>query len=232
MRLCHFCCCGGKVNFVWIFLLNPNFLLVHRKFSSHSYVSFSCFGMDLKSFSHDCFSKILNIVLCLISKLFKRNNLLIFRTGVSCFSKTLFYSTFLALTRGWVTCRWHPKEFRGPFSIGGSSNKGAIVHTPCGLKLCSPPTDKLQSGFAAADAAPIEQLIFVVLHRWTNRLGCCCSPRLFSLAAALLPSLSFVANIQIKSSLPVIVRLAAAPSSSKLASAVTDLLPGMFYDIW
>ncbi len=32
-----FFCCGGKVNFVRIFLLNPNFLLVHRKFSSHTY---------------------------------------------------------------------------------------------------------------------------------------------------------------------------------------------------
>ena len=30
-------CCGGKVNFVRIFLLNPNFLFVHRKFSSRTY---------------------------------------------------------------------------------------------------------------------------------------------------------------------------------------------------
>ena len=29
MRLCQFFCRGGKVNFVQIFLLNPNFLLVH-----------------------------------------------------------------------------------------------------------------------------------------------------------------------------------------------------------
>ncbi len=35
--LWHFCCCGGKVNFVQIFLLNPNFLLVHGKFSSRTY---------------------------------------------------------------------------------------------------------------------------------------------------------------------------------------------------
>ncbi len=27
VRLCHFCCCGEKVNFVRIFLFNPNFLL-------------------------------------------------------------------------------------------------------------------------------------------------------------------------------------------------------------
>jgi hypothetical protein len=105
-----------------------------------------------------------------------------------------------------------------------------IVHTPCGLKLRSPPTDKLRSGFAATNAAPIEQLSFVVLHRRTNRLGCRHSPWLFSLAAALLPSLSFIANVQIKLSLPVIIRLAAAPSSNELALAVADLLPGMFYD--
>jgi hypothetical protein len=40
VRLCQFFCCGGKVNFVtnflesefssFTFLLNPNFLLVHR----------------------------------------------------------------------------------------------------------------------------------------------------------------------------------------------------------
>jgi hypothetical protein len=38
VRLCHFFCCGGKVNFVRIFLLNPNFLLEHRTFSSHTYM--------------------------------------------------------------------------------------------------------------------------------------------------------------------------------------------------
>jgi hypothetical protein len=50
------------------------------------------------------------------------------------------------------------------------------------------------------------------------------------LAAALLPLLSFVAKVQIKSSLPVIVQLAAAPSLNKLASAVAVLLLGMFYN--
>ncbi len=35
--VCHFFCCGGKVKFVQIFLLNANFLLVHRKFSSRIY---------------------------------------------------------------------------------------------------------------------------------------------------------------------------------------------------
>jgi hypothetical protein len=32
-----FFCCGGNVNFVQIFLLNRNFLLVHRKFFSRTY---------------------------------------------------------------------------------------------------------------------------------------------------------------------------------------------------
>ncbi len=31
VRLCKFFCCGRKANLVQIFLLNPNFLLVHRK---------------------------------------------------------------------------------------------------------------------------------------------------------------------------------------------------------
>ncbi len=58
-----------------------------------------------------------------------------FRTGVSCFSKTLFYFILLALTRGRVTCCWHPKEFGYPFSVGGLSNEGAIVHIPCWLRI-------------------------------------------------------------------------------------------------
>ncbi len=120
-----------------------------------------------------------------------------FRTGVSCFSKTLFYFSLLALTYGRVTCRWHPKEFGSPVSVGGLSNFGAIVHTPCSLELCSPPTNKFQSGFTATNAAPIKKLIFVVLHRQTNRLGCCRSPWLFSLATALLPLLFFIVHVQI-----------------------------------
>jgi hypothetical protein len=54
--------------------------------------------MDLQSFSHDCFSKISRTLFDFLNKtywvsLFLRNNLLIFRTGVSCFFVTLFYST-------------------------------------------------------------------------------------------------------------------------------------------
>ncbi len=58
-----------------------------------------------------------------------------FWTRVSCFSKTLFYFILLALTHRCVTCCWHPKEFGSPFSVGGLSNEGAIVHTPCRIRI-------------------------------------------------------------------------------------------------
>ncbi len=59
--------------------------------------------MDLQPYSHDCFSKISRTLFDFLNStywvsLFYRNNSLIFRTGVSCFSATLFYSTLLALT--------------------------------------------------------------------------------------------------------------------------------------
>ncbi len=62
--------------------------------------------MDLQPYSHDCFSKISRTLFDFLNNtywvpLFQRNNSLIFRTGVSCFSVTLFYSTLLALTPGW-----------------------------------------------------------------------------------------------------------------------------------
>ncbi len=54
--------------------------------------------MDLQSYSHYCFSKISRTLFDFLNNtywvsLFLKNNLLIFRTGVSCFSVTLFYST-------------------------------------------------------------------------------------------------------------------------------------------
>ncbi len=54
--------------------------------------------MDLQPYSHYCFSKILRTLFDILNNtywvsLFLRNNLLIFWTGVSCFSVTLFYST-------------------------------------------------------------------------------------------------------------------------------------------
>ncbi len=54
--------------------------------------------MDLQPYSHYCFSKISRTLFDFQNNtywvsLFLRNNSLIFRTGVSCFSITLFYST-------------------------------------------------------------------------------------------------------------------------------------------
>ncbi len=54
--------------------------------------------MDLQPYSHYCFSKISRTLFEFLKNtywvsLFKRNNSLIFRTRVSCFSVTLFYST-------------------------------------------------------------------------------------------------------------------------------------------
>ncbi len=59
--------------------------------------------MDLQPYSHDCFSKISRTLFDFLNNtywvsFFQRNNSLIFRTGISCFSITLFYSTLLALT--------------------------------------------------------------------------------------------------------------------------------------
>ena len=59
--------------------------------------------MDLQSYSHNCFSKISRTLFDFQNNtywvsLFQRNNLLIFRTRVSCFSVTLFYCTLLVLT--------------------------------------------------------------------------------------------------------------------------------------
>ncbi len=75
--------------------------------------------MDLQPYSHDCFSKISRTLFDFLNNthwvsFFQRNNLLIFWTGVSCFSITLFYSTLLALTDGqkdrqrvkYTRCAW------------------------------------------------------------------------------------------------------------------------------
>ncbi len=53
---------------------------------------------NLQPYSHYCFSKILRTLFDFLNNtywvsLFVRNNSLIFRTGVSCFSVTLFHST-------------------------------------------------------------------------------------------------------------------------------------------
>jgi hypothetical protein len=60
--------------------------------------------MDLQPYSHYCFSKISRTLFGFLNNtywvsLFLRNNSLIFRTGVSCFSVTLFYSTLFCCGR-------------------------------------------------------------------------------------------------------------------------------------
>ncbi len=142
-------------NFVWFpkqYLLG--FFLLEKRFANIPYRGFLFLHNTLLLYSLSPYTQTERLTESQIHSLCMgwRN----FLTGVSCFSKTLFYFILLALTHGRVTCRWHPKEFGSPFSVGGLSNEGAIVHTPCGLELCSPPTDKFRSGFAAADAAPIK----------------------------------------------------------------------------
>ncbi len=74
----------------------PNFLLMCISF---------LLCMDLQPYRHNRFSKISRTFFDFLNNthwvsLFLRNNSLIFRTGVSCFSVILFYSTLLALTDG------------------------------------------------------------------------------------------------------------------------------------
>ncbi len=92
VQLCQFFCCGRKANLVQIFLLNLRIFFLYFLLC-----------MDLQPYSHDCFSKISRTLFDFLNNnywvsLFQRNNLLIFWTGVSCFSVTLFYSNLLALT--------------------------------------------------------------------------------------------------------------------------------------
>ncbi len=107
VRLCHFCCCGGKVNFVRI----P---YCHDRFSKNI-KNFLCKKIDLiknlrtRRPNLSCFVWIYNRTVTIVSQkisrtlfnflnntywfsLFQRNSSLIFRTGVSCFSVALFYS--------------------------------------------------------------------------------------------------------------------------------------------
>ena len=105
--LCQFFCCGGKVNFVRIPYSHDHFSKIWRTFFvkklSHMKPMYEktnsfLFCMDIQPYSHYCFSKISrNLFDFLINtywvSLFLRNNFLIFWTGVSCFSVTLFYST-------------------------------------------------------------------------------------------------------------------------------------------
>ncbi len=90
--LCQFFCCGREVNLVQIFFLNLRI-----------FFSYFLLCMDLQPYSHYCFSKISRTLFDFRNNtywvsLFQRNNSLTFQTEVSCFSITLFYSIFVALT--------------------------------------------------------------------------------------------------------------------------------------
>jgi hypothetical protein len=108
VRLCQFCCCGGKVNVVQIpyshncfSKISTTFFVIKLIPYKPTYKKTNSFllCMDLQPCSHDCFSKnIENFVS--FPKQFLLGFFILekFRTGVSCFSVTLFYSTLLALT--------------------------------------------------------------------------------------------------------------------------------------
>jgi hypothetical protein len=103
-----------------------------------------------------------------------------FRTGVSCYSETLFYFILLALTHGRVTCCWHPKEFGSPFSVAGFSNEGAIVHTPCRLRITLTTNQQVPKWFHSRGRCA---------HRVINFCGAPLSnkpPRLLPLSSAIL----------------------------------------------
>ena len=123
VRLCQFFCCGGKVDFVRIPYSHDRFSKISRTFflknwfhikPTYKKTNSFLLCMDLQSFRHDCFSKISRTLFdflnntCWVS-LFLRNNSLIFRTGASCFSVTLFYFTLFCCGRKanlvWFTLR-------------------------------------------------------------------------------------------------------------------------------
>ncbi len=107
--MCLFFRCSGKVNFVRIPYSHDRFSKILRTFFVNNwspikptYDKTNSFLLckDLQSFSHNCFSKILRTLFDFLNNtywvsLFLINNSLIFRTGVSCFSVTLFYSTLV-----------------------------------------------------------------------------------------------------------------------------------------
>jgi hypothetical protein len=110
--LCQFFCCGGKVNFVQIPYSHDRFSKISRTFFVKKWIPYKTYVREDQLFLALYGSTIIQ------SQLFLKNiknfvwfpkqyllgffilekQLLIFRTGVSCFSVTLFYSILLALT--------------------------------------------------------------------------------------------------------------------------------------
>ncbi len=107
MRLCQFICCGGKVNFVQIPYSHDRFSKISRTFFVKKMIPYETYVREDQLFLALYWSTTIQSLLFLKNienfvwfpnntywvSLFLRNNLLIFRTGVSCFSVTLFYST-------------------------------------------------------------------------------------------------------------------------------------------
>ncbi len=111
VRLCQFFCCGGKVNFVQIPYSHDSFSKILRTFFVKRMISYKTYVREDLTLS--CFVWIYNHTVTIVFQKISRtlfdflNNtywvsffLEKFRTGVSYFSVTLFYSTFLALTHG------------------------------------------------------------------------------------------------------------------------------------
>ncbi len=107
VRLCRFCCCGGKVNFVQIPYSQDRFSKISRTFfvkkmiPDKTYVRedqlvLALYGSTIIQ-TRLFLKNIENFVWFpkqyLLGFLFLRNKMLIFWTGVSCFFVTLFYST-------------------------------------------------------------------------------------------------------------------------------------------
>ncbi len=108
MQLCHFCCCGGKVNFVQIPYSQDSFSKILRTFIvkklapdktyiQEDHLFLSLYGSTTIQ-SRSFLKNIENFVWFPKQYLFGFFILEKFWTGVSCFSITLFYFSLLALT--------------------------------------------------------------------------------------------------------------------------------------
>ncbi len=107
VQLCQFFCCGGKVNFVQIPYSHDHSSKILRTFFVNIMIPYKTYVREDQLFlalygstiiQSRLFLKILRTLFDYLNNtywvsLFLRNSSLIFWTGVSCFSVTLFYST-------------------------------------------------------------------------------------------------------------------------------------------
>ncbi len=112
VRLCQCFCCGGKVNFVQIPYSHDRFSKISRTFFVKKLIPYKTYVRDYLFFlalygsttiqSRLFLKNIENFVWFpkqyLLGFFILQKQLLVFRTGLSCFSVKLFYSTLLALT--------------------------------------------------------------------------------------------------------------------------------------